>query len=185
MNSYSIALFLHVVGALGFFVALGLEWTSLRHLQRATTTEQVREWLRVPAEMGRMGMIAMLTLLVAGFYMMAAAWHGAAWIIVTLGAIVLMIVAMVPARRGMAAIGKTAGTERGAVSPALSQLLHDPLLEISLQTRVAMTLGIVFLMTTKPGWGGSLLSMAVAIVLGLASAWSLPRRAQVQEGQAR
>ena len=33
MNYYSIALFLHVVGALGFFVVLGLEWTSLRQLR--------------------------------------------------------------------------------------------------------------------------------------------------------
>ncbi len=184
MNSYSIALFLHVVGALGFFVSLGLEWTSLRHLQRATTTEQVREWLRVPSEMGRVGMIAMLTLLVAGFYMMAVAWHGVAWILVTLGAIVLMMLAMVPTRRRMAAIGRTASTERGTVSHALSLLLHDPVLTISLQTRVAMALGIVFLMTTKPGWAGSLLTIAIAIVLGLASAWSIPRRAQMQEGQA-
>ncbi len=29
MDDYSIALFLHIVGALGFFVALGLEWTGL------------------------------------------------------------------------------------------------------------------------------------------------------------
>jgi hypothetical protein len=184
MNAYSIALFLHIVGALGFFVSLGLEWTSLRHLRGATTTDQVREWMRVPAEMGRVGSIAMLTLLVAGFYMMAVAWHGAAWILVTLGAIVLMMVAMVPTRRRMAAIGKTVSTERGAVSPTLSQLLHDTMLTISLQTRVAMALGIVFLMTTKPGWAGSLLTMVVAIVLGLVSALPISRRAQVQEGQA-
>ena len=185
MINYSIALFLHIVSALGFFVTLGLEWTSLRHLRGATTTEQVREWMRVPAEMGRMGMISMLTLLAAGFYMMAIAWGAVAWIIVTLGAIVvMMILAMVLTRRRMMAIGRTVGTERGPVSPALSQLLHDPMLTISLQTRVAIALGIVFLMTVKPGLGGSLLTIAVAIVLGLASALSMPRRARVQEGQA-
>src|SRR5262245_58128370 len=37
MNDYSIALLLHVVGALGFFMALALEWTNLRQLRRATT----------------------------------------------------------------------------------------------------------------------------------------------------
>jgi hypothetical protein len=184
MNNYSIALFVHIVSALGFFVTLGLELTSLRHLRGATTTEQVREWMRVPAEMGRMGMISMLTLLVAGFYMMAISWGAVAWIMVTLGAIVVMIPAMVLTRRRMMAIGKTASTERGPVSSALSQLLHDPMLTISLQTRVAIALGIVFLMTVKPGLGGSLLAIAVAIVLGLASALSMPRRARVQEGQA-
>jgi hypothetical protein len=29
MSAYSTALFLHVVGALGFFLALGLEWMGL------------------------------------------------------------------------------------------------------------------------------------------------------------
>ena len=33
MNAYSIALFLHIVGALGFFVALGLEWTGLWQIE--------------------------------------------------------------------------------------------------------------------------------------------------------
>jgi hypothetical protein len=42
MTDYSIALFLHIVGALGLFVALGLEWTNLRYLQQVTTTEQAR-----------------------------------------------------------------------------------------------------------------------------------------------
>ena len=183
MNTYSIALFLHVVGALGFFVTLGLEWTSLRHLQRAVTTDQVREWMRVPTEMGRMGMLSMLTLLIAGFYMMAVTWHGVAWIIVTLGAIVLMIQAMVPARRRMAAIGQTASMESDSISPALSQYLHDPMLAISIQTRVAIALGIVFLMTVKPGWVGSLLAIVIAVVLGLASALPMFRRTQIQAGQ--
>jgi hypothetical protein len=131
-----------------------------------------------------MGMIAMLTLLVAGFYMMAVAWHGVAWIIVTLGAIVVMILAMVPTRRRMAAIGRTVSAERGPVSHALSQLLHDSVLTISIQTRLAIALGIVFLMTTKPGWGGSLLTIAIAVILGVVSALPISHRAQVQEGQA-
>ena len=32
MYSYSIALFFHIVGALGFFLALGLEWAGLWQL---------------------------------------------------------------------------------------------------------------------------------------------------------
>jgi hypothetical protein len=181
MNYYSIALFLHVVGALGFFVTLGLEWTSLRHLRRATTAKQVREWMRIPAEMGRVGMLSMLVLLAAGFYMMATVWGGVAWITVTLGVIVLMIIlGMVITGRRMAAIGGVKA-ERGPLSPTLHHLLHDPLLWISMQTRAAMALGIVFLMTVKPDPGGSLLTIGVAIVLGLASALPIPGRERVQE----
>lgn len=182
MNYYSIALFLHDVGVLGFFVALGLEWTSLRRLRRATTAEQVREWVRVPAEMGRVGMIAMVTLLATGFYMMVTVWGGVAWIMVTLGALVLLILlGMVLTRRRMTAIGRTVGAERGPVSPALRKLLHDPLLPISIQTRVAIALGIVFLMTVKPALIGALLTIGVAMVLGLASALPILRRERTQE----
>jgi len=181
MNDYSIALFLHVVGALGFFVALGLEWMSLGHVRRATTVEHLRVWMRAPDEMGRVGMLAMLTLLAAGLYMMAMAWGGVAWIMVTLGALVLMIVlAMLFTRRRMAAIGRAVNTEHGPLSPTLRQMLHDPLLTISLHTRVAIALGIVFLMTVKPDLRGSLLAILIAAILGLASALPVLRRAQAQ-----
>jgi hypothetical protein len=82
----------------------------------------------------------------------------------------------------MAAIGRAAGTQRGSVSPNLNQLVHDPILTISIHTRVAITLGIVFLMTVKPGLVGSLLTMVVATVLGFTSALPMPRHAHVQEG---
>jgi hypothetical protein len=49
---------------------------------------------------------------------------------------------------------------------------------------VAITLGIVFLKTAKPDLGGSLLTIGVAIVLGLALALPMPRREQAQEGSA-
>ncbi len=37
MSVYAIAVFLHIVGALGLFAALGLEWASLYNLRRVTT----------------------------------------------------------------------------------------------------------------------------------------------------
>jgi hypothetical protein len=78
MSDYTIALFLHIVGALGFFAALGLEWMSLYHLRRAATVEQVRSWMGVTSTVGRIGMPSMLTLLAAGLYMMVTVWGGAA-----------------------------------------------------------------------------------------------------------
>jgi hypothetical protein len=34
MDIYSIALFLHVIGAFGLFIAIGLEWLALARLSR-------------------------------------------------------------------------------------------------------------------------------------------------------
>lgn len=171
MNDYSFALFLHIAGALGFFVALGLEWTSLYQLGRATTTEQVRGWLRVSAGVSRVGMPSMVILLISGFYMMATVWGHVAWIIVALGAIVpLAILVLTVSGPRLAAIRQTVAEENSPVSPALHRLLHHPALRLAIQTRVAIALGIVFLMTVKPGLSGSLLAIGVAAGLGLISA---------------
>jgi hypothetical protein len=42
MNAESVILFLHIVGAIGIFVALGLEWTGLSQLRNAQALEQAR-----------------------------------------------------------------------------------------------------------------------------------------------
>jgi hypothetical protein len=124
----------------------------------------------------------MVTLLLSGIHMMATAWGAAAWIIVALGTLVpLVVLAVALSRQRMAAIGRLATAEDGPVSPALRQLLDHPLLWISLQTRVALAIGIVFLMTVKPDLGGSLLAIGVAAALGLLSALPMPGRARARE----
>jgi hypothetical protein len=182
MTLYVSALFLHVVGALGFFVALSLEWTSLRHLQRATTAEQVREWLAVFAGVRRVAFASLATLLLSGLYMTAAAWGWVAWVLIALAAIVLLAVlgATLTGRR-MAAIGRAVAAESGSLSSALRHQLHDPFLRTSVQTRTAIALGIVFLMTVKPDLAGALLAIGAAIVLGLASSLPARGRDQAQE----
>jgi hypothetical protein len=130
-------------------------------------------------------MASMLTILVSGFYMTATVWGGVAWIIVAFWTLVLvggLPVALTGPR--MAAIGRALTTEHGPVSPTLQHLKNHPLLWISIQTRVALALGIVFLMTVKPALGGSLLTIGVAMVLGFASALPMPRHERVQEGPA-
>jgi hypothetical protein len=49
---------------------------------------------------------------------------------------------------------------------------------------VAITLGIVFLKIVKPDLDGSLLTIGVAIVLGIASALPMPRSERVPAGSA-
>jgi hypothetical protein len=171
MAFYTVGLFLHVVGALGLFAAVSLEWTILLHLRRATTAEQAREWLMVIAGLRRVYPAAFVLILLSGFYMTATAWGGTAWIGVALA--VLLLLALVGATLTgvrMPAIGRAVAAETGPLSPSLRDRLRDPLLWTSVQTRAALLLGIVFLMTVKPDLGGALLTTGVAAVLGLASA---------------
>jgi hypothetical protein len=181
MTFYSFASFLHIVGALGLFIALGLEWTSLWSLRRATIVEQVRVWLSVFGWLGRIHAVSGAAILLPGIYMTATVWGGVAWIIVALVAMVLMVILGPPLTgRRMAAIGPVLAAERGSVtSAALRQRLADTLLWASIQTRLAIALGIVFLMTVKPGLGGALLTIGVAIVVGLALAWPTRGRREI------
>jgi hypothetical protein len=185
VNDYSIALFLHIVGVLGLFVGLGLEWTGLWQLQDVTAAEHVRMWLRSSKNVRRFGMIAMLTILSSGAFMMATVWGPVAWIAVSLGALILMaVLALVLSGPRMAAIGGALTSETGPVSHTLQSLVNHPLLWISIQTRIAIALGIVFLKTTKPDLAGSLITIGVAIALGLAAALPMPRRERAYQGAA-
>lgn len=182
MSYYTIALFFHIIGALGFFVSLALEWMSLQQLRHATTVEQVHEWSKRSTVVRRVGIAAMVIILVFGFYMMAVANIGAAWLIVGFGMFVLLIilaVALTGPRLGV--IKRTVKVGDGLVSPALFQLLHHPILWVSIQIRLAIALGVVFLMTVKPGLSGALVTAGVSAVIGLASTLLLPGRARLQQ----
>jgi hypothetical protein len=88
-----------------------------------------------------------------------------AWVVVALAGIAVLAVlgATMTARR-------TARLEQGlrdgaADLPAIPA--RDPVLSLSFRTRAAILVGIIFLMTVKPGWPGSLGAMAVTVAVGL------------------
>jgi hypothetical protein len=185
MNAYSIALFLHIVGAVGFFVTLALEWTGLSQIGRAMALEQVRASMGILKNVRKVGFVSMLTAVITGIYMMVTVWRGEAWTVVTTASLVLVIVLaqMLTAPR-MMAIGKALITEKGPLSKTFHSLANNPLLWISIQTLIAIALGIVLLKTVKPGWSGSLLIIGIAIVLGVASALPMSSRERAGEGTA-
>lgn len=185
MNGFSIALFLHIVGAMGFFAALSLEWTGLRQIRSAILPEQARTWMGILRSTNKVGFPSMLTTVITGLYMVLNGLGWVLWILVVLGALLLVIMlSVVLTKPRMAAIGQALAMEKGPVSQSFHNLVNHPILWISIQTRVAMALGIVFLKIATPDLSGALLTMGVAIVLGIASALPMLRPAQAHEGSA-
>lgn len=182
MSIFSIALFLHIVGALGVSVALGLEWVGLSQIRKATVPEDIRTILKVVQSTTRFGFASMLSTVITGIYMALAAVGWVPWLLVVIGALVVVIVLtrLLTAPR-MAAIGQAVVMEKGSVSQSFHNLVSDPILWISIQTRVAIVLSIIFLKIATPGLGGSLLTIGIAIVLGLVSALPVFRPARVHE----
>jgi hypothetical protein len=178
MTLYSVALFVHVLGALGLFAGLALEWAALRRLRGATTASQVQARAAAFAVLPRLYIPSTLAILLPGLYMTVTVWGWATgWPAVALAAMVLLAAlgAILSGSR-MAALGRAAAAESGPISPDLRQRLRGRSLQASVQMRTALAVGIVFLMTVKPALVGSLLAIGVFALLGAAS--TLPLRDQ-------
>jgi hypothetical protein len=172
MSIYTIVLFLHVSGAIGYFISIGTWLFGLSAIRRAQRVEQVRALTNLTGRLGLFFGISVLLILATGLYMALTAWSlQTGWIGVALISLVLIAplsTALIePRRRAIDRLAREAPD--GPLPQALERRTHDPILATTLQTVAALLLGIVFLMTTKPALIGSLIVMAVALALGLAS----------------
>ena len=174
MSIYTIVLFLHVSGAIGYFVGMGAWLFGLATIRRAQRVEQVRSLVQLVGLSGPLLGISVLLLLAAGLYMASTAWSLlTGWIVVGLISLVLLAplgtAVLEPRRRVIDRLARKAPD--GPLPEELDRYIHDPVLLTAPETLTALLLGVVFVMTTKPSLVGSLIVMAVALVLGLA--WGL------------
>jgi hypothetical protein len=175
MTLYSIALFLHIVGALLLFVTLTVEGIALRLLHRAATMEAARGAAALLRVNRIVGPLSALGVLIPGLYMTATTWGWVPWIVV--GLVSWLAIAVLGAVNGV----RILALER---SQALLTGIRNPMFLISWSTRAGIALGVVFLMTVKPVAAVALLAILLAAAAGAALAMVLggARRRQ-PEGQ--
>jgi hypothetical protein len=173
MNIYPLALFVHVVAAIGYYIGIGTWWLVLVGLRRAERVEQVRALMKLTDASGPLGAGSAFLLLASGLYMALTQWSlQTPWIRVALISVLLMVPAsalvIAPRRAGIAKqLAREAPT--GTISPDLRPRLHDPVLFGLVQTVAILLLGLVFLMTTKPDLSGSIIVIVLALMVGLGS----------------
>jgi len=179
MTLYSFALFVHVVAVLGLFTAITLEIAALWRMRAATSVAMVREWSGVVERMAAVFQVVSLLIVLTGVYMVARKWNWqTAWADISLVGLIALVAleAVVNARRGKAIHSSAREAPEGGVPGGLTRRINDPMLWTSVQTMMFAALGMVYLMTVKPGVVGSLVAMAVAFGLGLASVQPILRR---------
>jgi hypothetical protein len=173
MSVYNIALFLHVIGAIGYSGAVIITMLGLVALRRAQSVEQVRTIVGLVGLSDPVAIVGALLILTAGLYMTITVWGWQmGWINVALVTVVLTAtlgVAVIESRRK--AIARLV-QEDIPLEGELSNRIHDPVLGTALYTLIGLVIGILFLMTNKPTLEGSILTIVVAGTLGLAA--SLP-----------
>lgn len=172
MSLYTVALFVHVVGAIGTFIGVSAWLFAAVALRRVQQVGQVRALTSLIQPSGVLAVVSILLLGIAGFYMAITVWgERATWIIVATICFVLLapfgVFVIDPRLRAVAKAA--AAAPDGPLSTSLAARARDPLVGIGMSVYIGVLLGIVFLMTTKPSTGVSILVMIVSTVVGLAS----------------
>src|SRR5256885_5117495 len=116
MTDYTIALFLHIVGALGMFVALAFEWVAWAGLRRSAAVQEARGWLGLLGLVRRVGPASLGLILVAGLYMTATVVGWTAWILVPLASFVVIAALGGISNRSLPAIERALQIETGPIS---------------------------------------------------------------------
>jgi hypothetical protein len=169
MDVYGSLKTIHMVGAALLFIALGFETVAARRLRRTATADLARRAFRTLRRAERAGYIAAAAILIPGVWMMAVRWGPTAWTVTALVGIVIMAVASFRARPALARLEATFGPAAAdapfGVRPSLRHSLAW-----SLWLRASTAIGILVLMSTKPGWIGSTSILAVATLFGATGA---------------
>jgi hypothetical protein len=169
---FTIAIFHHLVGMVGLFMGYGLEWVASSLLRRSTNAEQVRAWLRIYRLSLPISGAGLLLLILSGVYFasifdsMKEGWLLSS-LLATVFAFGIGFVFILPRVRMLRAVlpeGNTPLSEAGRAS------VQDPVILTLIRVRFLLTLGILYLMITKPDLATSLFILLGAIVVGLISA---------------
>ena len=172
--AYDLALFLHIVGVLGLFAALTVEGVAWHGIRASVTGDQARTSLILLRPLRLVGPAALLLILVPGLYLAATIETGGGWIAAGLiGFLAIGILGGAVTGRRMRVVGPTLGRAHGPLDREATLASHDPALATSYALRLALALGIVWLMTVKPDFVPSLVVLGAAAVLGLTAARTL------------
>jgi hypothetical protein len=174
MTIYSSVVFIHVLSAIGLFIALAAEGAIFFRIRAAQSTEEARFFIRAFQRLRVIAIPSFLGILVGGLYL-ASKWGGGTfWIPFALCAtlLIMLIGGLVTGRR-IARLRKVlSNIEKNVSNEALSAMTKDVALLLSYGLRVGLGLEIVFLMTAKPDLLGSLGALVAGCGVGLlCAAW--------------
>jgi hypothetical protein len=168
MDLYSAALFIHFIGLVTLFIGLGLLQNIGPRLRRSTTNEEARALLGPLQSIGAMFLAGAVFLIVTGAYMAANRWSmRAPWVVVSLVVLVLFLLPGAGAvarhlRRASRAVRDTSGS----LADSVHALIVEPNLWGAIFAMNGLTLGVIWLMTRKPGWTESIVVPLVLLVIG-------------------
>jgi hypothetical protein len=182
---YYTVLFVHVVSAIGLFIALAAEGAIFFRIRTAQSVDETRFFVGAFQRLRIIAIPSFLGILVGGLYLASKWGRGTFWIPFALGATLLtMLIGGLVTGIRIARLRDVFSRDEIVSIEAISAKTKDNTLLISYGLRVGLVLGIVFLMTAKPDLLGSLGALAAGCGAGLlGAAWM--RRASNRIGTVR
>jgi hypothetical protein len=172
--TYVLIHFLHVVGALGMAAAYAVETAGLVGIRRSVSGDEARAWFRTRHWVMILGPASIGLVLASGLYTIFSGWGWVGWIDVSLASVVaLAVIGGVLTGIPTARIQPGIESAVGPLSDELRRGIGSRLLTISITTRIAITLGVVFLMVRKPEALPSAIVVCAAAAIGVAAGLAL------------
>ncbi len=170
MSLNQVTLFLHVLGAITTFVGVGALFFGIVALRRARRVEEILILAPIYQMGAALGLLGILVVAATGLSLALTTWSlRVGWIQVAIGAFAVLapVGPLVIAPRLEHIIRGARIAAEGPLPPALLAQQGDPVPKLGLHLIVGDLVGIVFLMTIKPSFGGSIVAILASIGLGL------------------
>ena len=169
MTIYSVILFIHVVSAIGLFVALAAEGMILFHIRASQNSDEARFFTRAFQRLRVIAIPAFLGILLGGLYLASKYGGGTFWIPLGLiSTILIMLVGGIVTGRKMSRLKWVLSKTEDVTSfDPIRTGTKDNALIVSYGLRSGLAVGIVFLMTAKPLFSIALTALAVASIAGV------------------
>jgi hypothetical protein len=178
MDAYHVVLYVHLLSLLVGFSAGMIETVCLFRLRAATTLEAAAPWSQLAGEIEKAFPVAIIGLFGTGAYLTSDVWTWSTpWIVLPIVGLVVLALQgpLVAGRRGHAVKAALTANGPGPLDADARKMTRDRALWAAAMTNEALVLGIIWVMTEKPGWGGAVAALAIAYAVGLTLAARLTR----------
>ena len=173
---HNVLLSIHLLGAFILLTGIGMISLTMIGLRRARTGEGLRHALFAGRFIERVMPVGVVFILFGGIWLAFLKdpdydWHSA-WIITAFILVLVFTVnGVVHMGAKMEKLAKTAGQVDGGLSPKVIAMCNDPALHASAWIAVGVVFSFIILMTDKPNWLGSILTVALGASAGLTANW--------------
>ncbi|WP_413299041.1 hypothetical protein AA0X95_14720 [Bacillus sp. 1P10SD] len=177
---YNIVLFIHILGAVIMFVAVGFTLLAMISMLYSTKTEGLRNWAALAVKLDGLLPFSVILILVPGLYLVFTSWGwGNSWVDISLAMLLIMTFMgpIINLRRLKSILNGAMAETELVPSEGLLEKVRDRILWNSVLIMTMLTISILFLMTVKLTMSGSIITIVIAIILGLLAANILISRA--------